>query len=238
MRFNRFGFAAAAACVLGTTPAVASAQLWTNWNGAVACNQQVVGSLGATTVTYNGSFNAVQRADGSDVCNTISQSGGQGDNYWQRNGSNSAAYSQTPSNVSLIQYSGAAEGTITFSQAVIDPWVALVSVGQPGLETRITFSDPFTIISRNNSNSTLAYWDASPDTDSYVSGNTLYATEFSGLIQFKGTFTQLRISTTGENWHGFTVGTPSLAVPEPASFTLVAAGLAALGVFARRRQRA
>jgi hypothetical protein len=236
MRINRFLVAISAACAMASTPSVALAQLWTNWDGAISCNQQVVGSLAAATVTYSGGFNAVQRDTGSDVCNSIGQLGGQGDNYWQRGGFNSAAYSLIPSNLSFIQFSAAATGTISFSQAVVDPWIALISVGNPDGETTITFGSPFTIVSRNNTLESLAYWDATPDVDSYVAGNSIVSSEFSGLIQFKGTFTELSVGTVGEYWHGFTVGTPSLAVPEPSSFALVAAGLASLVVISRRRQ--
>lgn len=229
--------AALVGCVVAATPVAASAQAWANWSNA-ACGVSASGSFGSTTVTYTGGFNAMQKADGSDVCNSISQSGGKGNNYWTVDGTNnSGAYAVTPDNVSFIQYSPAASGTITFSQAVIDPYIALISVGQPNLQTTLTFSDPFTIISRNNTLGTMGYWDAAPDVNSFVSGNTIVSTEFSGLIQFKGTFNSLTIATTGENWHGFTVGAVSV-VPEPTSVALMAFGLVGLGVVVARRKRA
>lgn len=224
--------AGAVACVL---PTVAHAQAWANW-GIPTCGSLVEGSLGSTHVGYSGGFNAVQGSAGEDYCNGISQTGGQGNNYWTRNGVDpSGAYAVTPSNLSFIQLVGAASGMITFSSAVTNPYLALISVGQPGVETRLTFSDPFSIVSRNDSPANLAYWDTNPDVVSYIDGSTLVSREFSGLIQFHGTFTRISLSTTGENWHGFTVGVPS-QVPEPASLALLALGLTG-GVIATRRRR-
>ncbi|WP_373069383.1 PEP-CTERM sorting domain-containing protein [Gemmatimonas sp.] len=191
-------------------------------------------------MTYAGTYAGVQNAAGADCPSNISQTGGQGDNYWNRAGSPSLAYAAAPpDNISFIQYVGSAGGTITFSQAVIDPWIALISVGQPGQTTTLTFSDVFTIASRNSTPSTLAYWDQLEDLDSGINPNNLnqlIATEFSGVLQFKGTFTSLTIATNGENWHGFTVGATSV-VPEPSTYALMSVGLIGMGVVARRRRK-
>jgi hypothetical protein len=82
-------------------------------------------------------------------------------------------------------------------------------------------------------------------------GNYLYELlgtgEPHGTIRFKGSFDTLTwTSLSNEYWNGFTVGvqgtaaevfTPSTGVPEPATPTLLGAGLMGAGAL-RRRQRA
>lgn len=229
----------AAACVVAAAPGVAEAQPWANWSLPSACGTDPVsGTLGVSSVQFTGTYSGVQDASGADCPGPISQTASQGDNYWNRAGNPSGAYAVTPSNLSFIQFiTNGQGGTITFAQAVIDPYIALISVGQPGLATTLTFSDVFTVVSSNNSVANLAYWDVAPGSFSIgANGKSLTGNEFSGLLQFKGTFNSLTIATTGEDWHGFTVGVA--AVPEPSSIALIVGGFAALGLAAQRRRRA
>ena len=88
--------------------------------------------LGANHVAYTGGFDAVQGRGGEDYCDLISQSGGQGDNYWTRHGVDPCGASAvTPISISFVQFVGAVSGTSTFSSAVNSPYLALISVGQP-----------------------------------------------------------------------------------------------------------
>ena len=72
-------------------------------------------------------------------------------------------------------------------------------------------------------------------------GLTLNGNEFSGLLQFTGTFTSITVTTTNtENWHGFSVGVDGIAnnvVPEPSTYALFSAGLVGLAALSRRRRR-
>jgi len=121
--------------------------------------------------------------------------------------------------------------TLTFSQAVVNPVLAIWSLGQPGnYVAQFNFNQAFTIESGGPN---AEYGGASI----YAVGNTVYGAEGNGVVQFTGSFTSISwTNPVYENWYGFTVGVPVVAVPEPETYALMLAGLAALGFVARRRK--
>ncbi len=219
---------AAVATFLALTPALAFAQTWATWTGATS--GPVNGVLGSTTVTYTGGYNQAYGAGGTD--------------FWSSNGAYTQGGLTAPTNTSFIRMVAPESGTITFGSAVVNPFIAFISVGQTNVPVSYSFSSPFTVVSNNNVS--CAYWGCG----SYsVSGNTLTGREFSGTIQFVGTFSSISLSNSPEEfWHGFTVGAESVTgprgdgipnvVPEPSTYALMAAGLAGLGLVSRRRRRA
>ena len=216
------------AAVALTTPTVASAQTWANWSLPTTCGGSVSGGL----ATYTGTYNAVQNSSGNVACGTI---GSGGSNFWLP----AAHYSPTPNNISIIQLIQAGgPNTITFNQAVIDPYIAMVSIGQPSQLHWVTylFSNAFSVISHNTV--TPAFW----GTGSYSTPDamTLVGKEFSGVLQFSGAYAAGQSLTftvsNNEDWHGFTVGATSV-VPEPSTSALMSVGLIGMGFAARRRRR-
>lgn len=125
----------------------------------------------------------------------------------------------------VIQVTGTGSFNLTFDQAVVNPYIALVSVGQPSYGVTYRFEEPFSVVSYGSN-----YWGYNGYT---VSGNDFTGTEFNGVLQFTGSFTSLSFDVLqSENWHGFNIGVADSAagVPEPAALFLLSAGLIGLGL--------
>jgi hypothetical protein len=124
--------------------------------------------------------------------------------------------------------------TITFSQAVVDPVIAIWSLGQSGGQASFDFDAPFTVEAGGPS----AEYGGGPlgGASPVVTGN-----EANGVIQFHGTFTSISFTNPqSENWYGFAVGDEGVAggIPEPASWALMIAGFGGVGAALRSRRRA
>jgi len=221
MKFQ--GFAAAAALAFAATlaqGAQAATVNWTQWTGATdsATTGTATGVAGGIGVSFAGeveslvanypSWTPSTSYVGGTVSNAPPQAGG------------------------IIQQFGGNAGvtnTITFSQAVIDPTVAIWSLGQGGIQASYNFTAPFTIEAGGPS---AEYNGASISS----SGNTILGSEGNGVIQFQGLVTSISwTNPTFENWYGFTVGVGG--VPEPASWAMMLVGVGAIGASLRRSRK-
>lgn len=126
--------------------------------------------------------------------------------------------------------------TITFSHPVLNPVLAVASLGNGGTASSLNFtaSEPFSIQaggpSTNFGGSSIALCASSTTS---ICGN-----EGSGVIQFTGTYTSLTwTNPTYENYDLITVGDEGLApVPLPPAIPLFVSGLGLIGLFGRRKR--
>lgn len=132
-----------------------------------------------------------------------------------------------PSDLIREWYSGSV--TLNFSKSVIDPYIALVSVGQSygvnyGFQNLI---NPISVVSSGPNqwgNGTYS-----------INGNTFIGREFNGILKLAGTYDSITFSINpNEYWHGFNVGA-SAPVPEPGTMVLLGFGMLGLAVYGKRR---
>lgn len=256
MTIQRFGatlFRAIPALTLALAGGAASAApvYWTDWTGndtdpgpAFIGNGSISTGSATINVTYTNA-NGVgfyQPSGGAD--------------YWSpRNPASNSPYTSdqvdnAPTGTDIIGLSQAGNQTLSFSQRVLNPVFAFVSMNGNGYAF---LNQDFEILSYGGGSSAPApgnnncgYWGCGTVTKQVVDlggGNIEYRLigtgEPHGAIRFTGGFDSLTWrSMTAEYWNGFTVGVQGIApaaVPLPATWLLMVAGGA--GLLASRRGR-
>lgn len=203
--------------------AIAGPVIWTDWTSAtVGMHGSAQGNLGSIGITYRGDINFAQL--------------GSGTNYWIEGtpapytGSSVIDNAPTASEMVAVSRTGQLQ-TITFSEAVTNPIMAILSMGSKDIAVTYTFSSPFTLLSEGK-----GFWG---DGIYSLGSNSLTGLELHGAIQFIGEFTSISWKTDRrEYWHGFTFGIPDQAASVPVPSTLLLAVLAFLGAgFAAKKRR-
>lgn len=222
LRFTLQACAAGAALLAATTQAAPIT--WADWSSVTPGTPgSATGTLALSTpvtVGYTGSTFGLSQgiswtpnssyADGTVVDNAPTASGG------------------------AIQLTGgdATLQTLTFSAPVLNPIVAIWSLGSGGNQARFDFvnATPVYVVGGPS-----AEYGGSPIV---VNGNSVLGAEGNGSVQFIGSYSSLSwTNPVYEGWYAFTVGTSGVApaVPEPQTAVMLLAGLAVLGAVARRK---
>ena len=194
--------------------------IWTDWTSADSTS--AAGTAGAVGVTFSG------------VINPFAQTAG-GTFFW---GVNSAIYTSAPEVdnpppdsdiIRLTGGGGAGIQTLTFSIPVVDPVMAILSLGRTATVVTYDFDASFDIL-----NSGAGFFGGGVLNE--LVGDILQGREGHGLIQFSGTFSTISWTIpSSEFWHGFQIG--FAAVPEPMSIWLMMIGLIGLGAMVRCKAR-
>lgn len=186
---------------------------WADWTSATTgIAGSASGTIGSIGVSFSGELWGAQTAGGT--------------NYWSPGGAYvSGSVWNPPPASDILQCEGGTSNTytITFSQAVTNPYMAICSLGTPGAFSTLTFNQPFTILSQGPGffgNGFLAQG----------AGNTLLGSEGYGVIQFLGTMNSITWTDPQfERWHGYQVA----LVPAPGAAALLGIGAVLCG---RRRR--
>ncbi len=213
--------------LIGAPAAFGATIDWTDWTAATPGNPgSAVGTITShgITVSYSGEVGAAQTAGGTD--------------YWNSAPTPYLVPNAPPDSDIIRLWDGSSNvlNTITFSKPVLNPVMAILSLGQPAYPVRYDFDTPFNVILSGR-----GHWGGNPAGSLFEEpGDVLLGIEGHGVIQFPGAISSFSwIDQPGEYWHGFTVGIAGLpgpsAVPLPNSLLLGAFGLLGLALLRRRR---
>jgi hypothetical protein len=200
----------------GIANAAVDTASWTNWTGTAGTFTQNGNTI---NVTYTGSY--LSTLHDAAIFNDVPGS------------FTNADVTNTPGINGTIAMQGGDSGVnnFHFSQAVIDPLIDLWSVGQGQLPVTFNFlgNPTFSILSQGG-----GHWGGG---SLVQNGYSVTGLEGNGLIQFKGSFTDISFTTPNlEYYYGITTGALITAVPEPEVYALLIAGLGLVSFMARRRK--
>lgn len=206
-----------------------------------ACATTWASLTSATSNSVTGSLNLGSQTIGITYTGEIdfTQLNNAGTNFYTP----AATYVGGPTTTDMIAISGStAVHTFTFSSPLVNPEIAIVSLGQPGDAVSYNFDAPFTIVSQGAGNpygGCNTCLSVSSDTRG---GDSLTGREGDGIIEFNGTYSSLSFTVTNaEYWNGFTIGAAgaasSTASPEPASIGLIGLAFVGFGAAIARKRR-
>jgi len=160
-----------------------------------------------------------------------------GYNYYESgNAYTNGEVENRPETPDIIAIQSGSLKTISFSKAVSNVYLALVSWNN----NSGTFNQPITPVSAGCG--FFGCGDFTNVTDySFTSQGELH-----GILKFAGNFSSVSFTDNSEDWHGITVGIGGLApaapgggaVPEPATWALLIMGFGGAGAMLRRRSAA
>ncbi|MEK7681700.1 MAG: hypothetical protein AAB369_02595, partial [Chloroflexota bacterium] len=126
-----------------------------------------------------------------------------GTNFWVPSAPYiSAQVPNAPPDPDIIQLSGGNSTVykVTLSQPIVDPIMAIVSLGSGGNTITYNFNSPFTIVSQG-----VGYWGGCSTCLVQLPNNVLQGREGHGTIKFLGAYNTFSWTVPNpEVWHGFT----------------------------------